>query len=259
MDTVSRSAKVPDLNSRRQLLLAAAALLLLPGRAIAAAGSSSLATPGQADTAAIGWAEFLARMNALADAHAYSKVDQQVVVADGLRNLQQLDIGDTQFQRAIEDAYETGNRYWLWQRMIKQQNINGGILNISSGQLVQLHDHPGATGLLRIIEGEAEVWQFDATSQSGAGETKTADNQPIEQLIRVSHAILTPGDTAVLTPEKGNIHALRSVSRECRMLDFFIPPYQRNQRSWYEPLVDDWFDKETIACRRIPQDAYEKV
>lgn len=183
------------------------------------------------------------------------------MVADGLRHLQQLDIGDSQFQQALEGAYETGNRYWLWQRMIKQQNINGGILNINSGQLVQLHDHPGATGLLRIIEGEAEVWQFDAVSQRRAGEVEAAagDNQSIEQLIRVSHAVLKAGDTAVLTPEKGNIHALRSVSKECRMLDFFIPPYQRNQRSWYEPLVDDWFDKERIACRRIPQDAYEKV
>jgi len=198
-------------------------------------------------------------MTALADAHANSKAGQQAVVADGLRYLKQLDISTAEFNEAVDASYETGNRYWLWQRMTKQQNINGGILNINSEQLVQLHDHPGANGLLRIIDGEAEVWQFDVVAQITEDKAEAAENREIEELVRVSHRVLRPGDTAVLTPEKGNIHALRALSKECKMLDFFIPPYQRNQRSWYEPLVDDWFDKERIACRRIPQEAYEKL
>jgi hypothetical protein len=63
----------------------------------------------------------------------------------------------------------------------------------------------------------------------------------------------------VLTPQKGNIHALRAVSKQCRMLDFFIPPYQRSQRSWYVPLAENWFVEERVACRKIPQHAYTEA
>jgi hypothetical protein len=43
---------------------------------------------------------------------------------------------------------------------------------------------------------------------------------------------------------------------ECRMLDFFIPPYQSSQRNWFEPLEANWFNEEKITCRKIPQHAF---
>jgi len=60
-------------------------------------------------------------------------------------------------------------------------------------------------------------------------------------------------------PDKGNIHALKSVSKECRMLDFFIPPYERSERSWFEPLKKNWFAEETILCQKVSQHAYSKA
>jgi quercetin dioxygenase-like cupin family protein len=137
----------------------------------------------------------------------------------------------------------------MWQRLIKEKNLNGGILTIERDQLVQLHDHPGATGILRIISGETEVWQFDELTQK-------QNTDGTAELALVSHEILKPGDMAVLNPESGNIHALRALSNECSMLDFFIPPYQRSQRSWYRPLDEDWFNRDKISCRKIPQDDY---
>ncbi len=210
-------------------------------------------------------------MTVLAEANANDSIDQQAVVESGMLYLKQLDIDLAEFKHAVEACYETGNRYWLWQRLINERNINGGILNINSDQIVQLHDHPGATGMVRIISGETEVWLFDEvkagkgkqgntkeSKSENAGEQDGVEQGSVE-LVRVSHRVLRPGDMAVLTPEKGNIHALRAVSQPCSMLDFFIPPYQRSQRSWYEPFADDWFDKERIACRKIPQHAYTKA
>jgi hypothetical protein len=247
---VKRLPRAPDLLSRRQLLLAAVTAALLPGRMIAAAGPQSASLQDQADAGTIDWSDFQHRMNALADAQAASGIDQQALITSGLQNLKQLDISSPQFLAAVDASYETGNRYWLWQRMIKQQNINGGILNINREQLVQLHDHPGATGLLRIISGEVEVWQFDESAEHDAA------SPGLRELTRVSRNVLRAGDMAVLTPDKGNIHALRSISAECRMLDFFIPPYEASQRNWYQPQLADWFDKERILCRKIPQHAY---
>lgn len=235
--------------SRRELLLAAVAAML-PAKVMASGSNASAAKKSLA------WPEFQLQMTALATAEADRSIEHQAIAESGLRLLGQLDVHSVEFKEAVEASYETGNRYWLWQRLIKGRHINGGILNIVSDQLVQLHDHPGATGMLRIISGETEVWQFDAVTQEADQEK---GGKAIAVLTRVSRRILKAGDTAVLKPDTGNIHALRAISPECSMLDFFIPPYQRSQRSWYEPLETNWFNKEIVACRKIPQHAYSKA
>lgn len=199
----------------------------------------------------INWPEFQAEMTRLANAAASGDITDSDVVEGGMKYLRQLDIDLPAFKQAVAASYESGNQYWLWQRLIKLRNINGGILNIASDQFVQLHDHPGATGLVRIINGETEVWQFDEVKVK-----KAVNGQEIASLVRTSHRILRAGDIAVLTPTKGNIHALKAISKECRMLDFFIPPYERSQRSWYEPVTDKWFDKKQITCRKISQNDF---
>ena len=241
--------------SRRELLLAAGAAALLPARVMASGGHVTAGQDG-AEQKNINWSEFQAQMTALAAAEANRSVDQKVIAERGMQVLKQLDIYSADFKEAVDASYETGNRYWLWQRLIKGQNINGGILNIDSDQLVQLHDHPGATGMVRIISGEVEAWQFDEAGQDRAVTAESADKKDVTDLARVSHRILKTGDMAVLTPDRGNIHALRAISKQCSMLDFFIPPYRRSQRNWYEPLEANWFDKEKVTCRKIPQHAY---
>lgn len=231
-----------ELLSRRRLLFAAAAVLL-PGRVVARSDMP------------VAWQEFRSQMFSLAAAEASEGGAQQVLAARGLQYLKQLDTDSSGFSDALETSYETGNRYWLWQRMVKEQNINGGVLTIDNDQLVPLHDHPGATGMLRILSGETEIWQFDPAMTG----KEHSSGQDITRLVRVSHRILKAGDTAILTPERGNIHALRAVSKKCSMLDFFIPPYRRSQRNWYEPLEENWFDRDRLACKKVPQDEYNRA
>ena len=185
------------------------------------------------------------RMRDLADEYEAGKITYDEVAQHGLAYLQALDIDDPSFSEAVEASYESGNEYWLWQRMLKKSNVNGGILNIDSSKLVQLHDHPGATGMLRIISGEAEVWHYDRIDTSKDGLTA--------ELKLTSRRLLKPGDTAFLTPEKGNIHALRSVTAECRMLDFFIPPYEQSLRTWFEPLDKSWQELQQFSAKCISQ------
>ncbi len=238
----SRPQKPGEMISRRELLLVSLGLVSLPHRAFASHEQSKQ----------IGWDKFLAEMRRLADSIAAGDTGQITIARNGEKFLQQLDTDSAEFRTAVKDAFETGNQYWFWQRMIKEQNINGGMLNIDSEQVVLLHDHPGANGMLRIISGETEVWQFDRIASSIAHDGTTT-----AELKRVSHRILKPGDTAVLTPDAGNIHALRAISKKCSMLDFFIPPYKKSRRSWYRPFDNDWYNSETITCRSIPQHEFE--
>ena len=173
------------------------------------------------------------------------------MAAQGMQLLQQLDTADPAFLAAVRGAYESGNRFWLWQRLTRASGINGGILSIEQGEDVPLHDHPGATGMLRVLTGEAELWQFDRPlTTNGERENSTA------VLERVAHRILRPGDIALLSPSHGNIHALRARSKACSMLDYFIPPYQRGVRTWYQPVESNWHDASQVSGRWIAEDDF---
>ena len=228
--------------TRRNFLLTTAIASLFANKVVAKNVLPVASIEGE-----LSWSEFYKRMIVLANGN----FNEQAITEYGMQYLTQLDISSDEFKSAVNKSYESGNHYWLWQRMIKLRNVNGGILNIGNDQLVQLHDHPGVIGLLRIISGETEVWQFDQVK-----EKNTSSGKNIVHLVRKSYGVLRAGDTAVLTPSQGNIHALKAVSKECRMLDFFIPPYERNQRSWYEPVTEKWFDKKQITCRKISQNDF---
>ena len=219
--------------SRRRMLSLSLAVTLWPATLLA----------GKVRANTLAWTSFVSHMKKLAAEYGDDIPGFEVIAARGLHYLQHLDTASAEFE-----SFESGNRFWTWQRMLKEQNLNGGVLTINDRQLVQLHDHPGATGLLRILSGRAEIWQFDHIAS-----TTSADGRENSRLKRGSHQILGPGDTAGLTPDSGNIHALRAVSTECSMLDFFIPPYNRSERNWYQPLDKDWGSRETITCLRIPQ------
>jgi hypothetical protein len=100
--------------------------------------------------------------------------------------------------------------------------------------------------MVRVLTGEVEVWQFDRSMT--ATTIKTAGQAMLE---RVTHRVMQPGDVAVLSPDSGNIHALRARSKACSMLDYFIPPYERSDRTWYRPVDDGWYDKTRITCESI--------
>lgn len=227
--------------SRRRVLLLLSCAVLAPRAVLGNNGR-----PGS-----IPWSSFLQQAEQLASAAEHGRLDDSQVAEQGLRLLQQLDTDGAGFEQAVNESYESGNRYWLWQRLVRQSHLNGGVLHIDRDRMVQLHDHPGATGILRVMQGEVEVWQFDAVSAHTGSNGET-----VAHLVRRSRRLLKPGDVASLTPGLGNIHALRAVSQQCSMLDFFIPPYNRSRRCWYEPATEDWFDKEQISCRRIPQHAF---
>jgi hypothetical protein len=225
---------------RRTFMLTSLATVLMP-RAV---------TAGTRADKSLSWTDYLTEMKQLASAYADKAITQGDMAARGVQLLQQLDIADNEFQAAVHASYESGNQFWLWQRLTKENGINGGILNIGQDQDVPLHDHPGATGMVRILSGEVEVWQFDRASMT----TEPADNRIV--LERVTHRIMQPGDTAMLSPDGGNIHALRACSKTCSMLDYFIPPYVRSERTWFQPVDADWFGKMHITCRCITENEF---
>ena len=197
------------------------------------------------------WADYLDALQQLASAHANRAVTQRHLATRATQLLQQLDLSDSTFQAALDASHESGNRFWHWQRLTKESTIKGGVLTIVQDQDVPLHDHPGATGMVRVLTGEVEVWQFDRPVAAPAGPT---DSRAV--LERACRRVMRPGDIATLSPASGNIHALRARSSTCSMLDYFIPPYVRSKRTWFQPVDTDWFDQTRILCRCIHENDF---
>ena len=226
--------------NRRNFMLASLVIALLPAGV----------TAGMRAHKTLSWTDYLREMKQLASAYADRTITQSAMAARGVQLLQQLDTTDNAFQVAVHASWESGNRFWLWQRLTKESTIKGGVLNIERNQDVPLHDHPGATGMVRVLTGEVEVWQFDHAEKAA---DKSGDFDVLEL---VTHRVMQPGDIAVLSPDSGNIHALRARSKKCSMLDYFIPPYERSERTWYQPVDDGWHDKTHISCESISEDDF---
>jgi len=226
--------------NRRDFLLVSLATALLPAGV----------TAGMRMDRPTSWTQYLREVKQLASAYDDRTITQGDMAARGVQLLRQLDTTDNAFQTAVHASWESGNRFWLWQRLTKESTVKGGILNIERDQDVPLHDHPGATGMVRVLTGEVEVWQFDRAVKAA---DRSGDHAVLEL---VTHRVMQPGDIAVLSPDSGNIHALRARSKQCSMLDYFIPPYKRSERTWYQPVDDDWHDKARISCESISEDEF---
>lgn len=230
--------------NRREIIIAFSALV-----AASMAQNSFALTPNAKLLEPLNWDEFLKNMHELANMFAQGKIAQNEMEQKGFDLIAMLDVDSASFEEAVGQAYESGNLFWLWQRLIKSEHLDGGILNIDKSHIIPLHDHPGATGMVRVISGETEVWQFEKVGDINS----PTDNAELKLLF---HGILGPSDMAKVTPKHGNIHALRSVSDECAMLDFFIPPFDRRELLFFEPHNKNWFEEKTITCKAIPRVEY---
>lgn len=97
------------------------------------------------------------------------------------------------------------------------------VLQFEAGERIDLHNHPDMTGVIRCLSGDVSIESYDLV----AGPVLLAR---LRETVR-----LTEGDTATLTPTRGNIHALEAHAFT-ELLDVFTPPYagDRLQRyRWY--------------------------
>jgi len=223
------------ITKRRHLLKALLALSIVPHTVLAKLSEPELQS----------WEQFITAMRQLSRQHQSDKW----IAERGMMLMKLLDVQSKDFAREVANAWESGNRFWFWQRLSREPGLLGGVLSIEKGQDIPMHDHPGATGIVRILEGQAEVWQYDVVDRS----------DPSGHVILKRHLYrrLKPGDTAALLPNEGNIHTLRASTAECRMLDYFIPPYQRLERKWYTPISHQWSEKDTVRCKETPEQEFE--
>jgi len=130
---------------------------------------------------------------------------------------------------------------WGWNPTIESPDLSVGRLTIFGSQDIPLHDHPGSTGLLLVLQGQVLIRQYRMLDSQSAS--------PLE-LGQTGTEELTVGQTSHFGPELNNVHTLHAVDGDCVLLDVLFNPYRLQQRSFFLPVAPQ-SGRETLFVSRL--------
>lgn len=142
------------------------------------------------------------------------------------------------------------------------------IFIIRKGMKLPLHDHPGMTGIIKVVYGTIKITSYKARDRVLTLEEHSNLNAiPVTRLPDV--VVDSSSDCQVLNPYDGNFHMLQSVGDDAAMFDILAPPYDENREcNFYREVVysdeddrasgssgltDGLSEGEDLYLQRIPQ------
>jgi hypothetical protein len=120
---------------------------------------------------------------------------------------------------------------WGWGPMIESPDLSVGKLTVYAGHDIPLHDHPGSTGLLLVLQGQVQVRQYKMLDPVNA---LSSSQLALEQ---TGAENLATGQITHFGPDQNNIHTLHAVDGDCILFDVLFSPYQIQQRSFFLPVT----------------------
>lgn len=119
------------------------------------------------------------------------------------------------------------------------------IFIVKQGCSLPLHDHPGMSGLLKVIHGKVRLSsyteiEFQPVPQHMAISKQTClVSKKIKTVIKHPDMILSDSDECcVLCPNEGNIHEIHPLTEFAAFIDILVPPYGEKGCHYYQELVD---------------------
>lgn len=141
---------------------------------------------------------------------------------------------------------------WGWQPYISEPEIRIGLLEIYKNDPIPIHDHPGASGILLVFEGELVIKQYELEHVVRENRMNLANlsMRSQQRLANTQYAFITPG--------QGNIHSLDAVSDVCIVLDVLLTPYDEKQRSWFLPVNNKTSHSRIFTAFRLNEQTFTK-
>ena len=159
----------------------------------------------------LSWIEFVAGVEALGTDTAEPGFDPERHAAGLAALAARLDLEDPALAARFDALEPRRVGDYVTAPVTRTDTIGVMRVNLRAGGRVGLHDHPRQSGFILCCAGRVEVDAFDVATEV-----------PL-RLRRVFEGTLGPGDTASLTPQRGNVHRL-SCPTATRLVDVFTPP-----------------------------------
>ena len=103
--------------------------------------------------------------------------------------------------------------YRKLQPLYKSKQLVAFIIKIKAGAEIMPHNHPKMVGVIQILEGEVKITTYKTPARSNVAFLELDQEQNLQT-----------GDTASLTPTRGNFHRVVAVQNSY-LLDILTPQY----------------------------------
>ncbi len=203
-------------------------------------GVMDTAGPANTEPERIDWASFLDAVAELADVQFTLDWDQEAYVEDVARLMRRLNLEDPAIVEAYSHYADEVRGFPEITEIYEEPGFELSTLEFEAGEVIDLHDHPGMTGVILCISGEVEIENFDQLDEI------SSDGHLLLQ--RTEQVTLTAGQSATLTAVRGNIHTLRA-NRFTQLLDVFTPPYDDERirlSRWFQRTDTPYQNREGI-------------
>lgn len=142
---------------------------------------------------------------------------------------------------------------WSWTGLIDNEYLRVGLLSLNEESTIPIHDHPGSSGLLLILEGHLRVQEYQCHAAS-----MTQSQRRIVEMERVNRQLFGPGEYGAFSSTQGNIHSLQSFDRPCLILGLLLSPYRNEDRTWYMSLEENGLSETHFSAVRLPRAVCKK-
>ncbi|CAF0854938.1 unnamed protein product [Rotaria sp. Silwood1] len=143
-----------------------------------------------------------------------TKYDLNFTLFDNIKNSQSLNSID---QKNLE-KFLNSNAPVFYIKLYEDSIISVGIFIIKSHHRMPLHDHPRMFGLIKVLDGHGHLNAYNVLFEKNENERICSKH--------ISTSINSQSETAVLYPNKLNIHEIYAINNDhCAFLDILSPPY----------------------------------
>ena len=215
-------------------------VIQLSSSALAVAATLPYASMLAQESERLDWDEFLKLCEELASAQFDDdwQQGQDTYTKKIAKLLNRLDIDDKKIVSFIDSYNNYSTNFPEIRTIHRKAEFQVSLIEFEADEVIPLHDHPDMTGVIICTHGEIEVTHYDKLIERS--------EQDLPLLQKERQLTMTPGDTATLTVNRGNIHELHA-KEFTRMIDVFTPPYNRDRstRSRYYWISKDAYEDRT--------------
>lgn len=140
-------------------------------------------------------------------------------------------------------------RYSKSVTLFENLQIKASLVALEKGRPLPLHDHPGASGLMLVIEGEVSIFQCNA-------EEPQPGNPLVLNVVELKN--LPAGQVSWFTVKEKNIHSVNAVSQHAVLLVVHTPTFSARLQSFYFPLNSDIKAGSKVYAHRINASVFNK-
>ena len=134
--------------------------------------------------------------------------------------------------------------------LFENRTMKASLVTIDKGRGLPLHDHPGASGLMLVIDGSVSVCHCNI---------KPRQPGQLLSLSVLQTNNLNEGETSWFTQTEGNVHSVEATSQRAILLVVHTPAFAVQQQSYYFPINISTYECTTLHVQRIAAQTLDRI